>query len=388
MCSSDLKIRLAADLGVLQKWACSKEDGCQWALQRLRAKDSKRYVAALEWWLANSEEKWARQAYDALAESDTVRARQIAGGVEPGKKGDLSVSAFARLKEAGAIPDEKKRVETLIDIVLDPKSGWDQRLEALELLVPAEQPMRYPDKAIDVTLVKLFDPALADSTINFTRSRACRALARRGRIECFDQMMGALFTADMTDYDELMGPVVQLAQQSPDDLGNKLGAALKPELTLTGRSVNELIRAIWAADLRGLEADVRKLATSGPDDYEDEAMSASCSEKREVSGRCHLARQILALWNEEDLVTRCRLLIAFGYKNKYDFVGEPKEERLARLKDELAGLAHKLSPEQKQRVADFVAWCGESQKEEELVGEGADHVKAFTTLVKVGLALP
>ena len=80
------KIQCADDLHALQEWASSKERGCQWALQRLKEKDRKRYVATLEWWMKNTKEKWARQAFDAIAAEDSERAAEIAKGIPPARR--------------------------------------------------------------------------------------------------------------------------------------------------------------------------------------------------------------------------------------------------------------------------------------------------------------
>lgn len=354
---SQKKLQCAGDPQALQDWASSKEPGRQWALQYLKYKDRKRYVATLEWWMKNTNEAWARQAFDAIAAEDSERAKEIAKGIPPDKKGDLTVSAFAHLAEANDISDEQKRIKALIEVALDPKSGTEERGKAIELLVPPDQPLRYPTKDIDAALVKLLSPKLADDVVNFTLGCACRGLARRGKIEYFNKLEEVLKSSkDDVLYDDILGPLTQLAQCNPAKYNPRLKAILQPQMKQTNKRMTDLLMAVWSADLRELKPDLERIATSSPDDYEDERAHSCGGEVSAVEGRFHLARKILSLWNEEDTMTRCRLLLAFGFNDTFEFVEEPVPERLVRMKFELAKTAQILTREQLKEVSDFLQW--------------------------------
>lgn len=151
--------------------------------------------------------------------------------------------------------------------------------------------------------------------------------------------------------------------------------------------VTDLLMAVWSADLRGLKADLERIATSGPDDYEDERAHSCGGKARAIEGRFHLARKILSLWNEEDPMTRCRLLLAFGFNNAYEFVEAPVTERLARMKIELAKTAQILTREQRKEVSDFLQWYqGEHIKKENVEAYRTRRAK-FDVLVRDSLKL-
>lgn len=349
------KIQCADDLQALQGWASSKEPGFQWALQRLKDKDRKRYVAALEWWMKNTKENWVRQAYAAIAKEDSQRAVEIAKEIPPEKKGYLTVSAFSHLAEVDGIPDEQKRVKVLIQVAMDPKSGFEERGKAIELLVPPENPLRYPTPDIDAALVQLLSPELADDIVNFTLEHACRALARRGKTEYFDKMAETLErTEDGTIYNRVLGAVTQLAQCDPAKYNPRLLAILQPQLKRTNKKVSDLMMAAWSTDLRDLKPDLESIATSGPDDYEDERANSYGGVVRAVDGRFHLARKIVSLWNEEDLATRCCLLLIFGLNENCFYSGNP--EQSARIKSELTKTVQVLTPEQRKQMIVFLEW--------------------------------
>lgn len=286
------------------------------------------------------------------------------------------------------IPDEQKRVKALIEVALDPKSGWEERGRAIELLVPPDQPLRYPTTDVDTALVKLLNPRMADDVVNFTLGRACRSLARRGRTEYFDKMAEALkSTKDGMIYGEVLGPLTQLAQCDPAKYNPRLRAILQPQMKQTNKMVTDLLMAVWSADLRVLKSDLERIATSGPDDYEDERAHSCGGEMSAVEGRFHLARKILSLWNEEDVVTRCRLLLAFGFKDAYAFVEEPVPERSARMKIELAKAAQLLTREQRKDVGIFLQWYQGEHINKENEPTYRDRRAKFDALVRDVLKL-
>ncbi|MFH1707936.1 MAG: hypothetical protein ABIF71_08455 [Planctomycetota bacterium] len=351
------QIRCADDLPALKAWACSKEPGAQWALQRLKTKDRQLYVAALEWWMKNTKENWARQAFDAIAKEDSARAVEIAKAIPPGTQGDLSVSAFAHLAAVDGIPDEAERVKALIKIALDPKSEWAERGKAIDQLVPPAQPLRYPTRDIDDALVALLDPKLGDPLINFTLGKACQGLARRGRTEYFDMIVGTLAKAkDPMTYGRMLAAVIRLAQTDPARYNPSLVNVLRPELKITNKMVTDLIMAAWSADLRELKPELECIATSGPDDYEDQRANSWGGAVRAVNECFHQARKIVALWNEEDPLVRCKLLLAFGLNDAFEFVDDVQPERLARMETELTRATQSLTPDQMGQVAGFLEW--------------------------------
>ena len=383
------QLQCADDPNALQEWAISREPGCQWALQRLKDRDRKRYVAALEWWMRNSKEKWARQAFEAVAAEDSERAAEIAKGIPPRQKGDLAVSAFAHLAEVDRIPDEQQRIKALIDVALDPGSGWEERGRAIELLVPPDQPLRYQARDVDAALVKLLSPEMADDVINFTLGRACRGLARRGRTEYFDKIERVLESADVgTIYSEVLGSLAHLAQCDPAKYNPRLLAILKPQLKKTNKRVPDLLMAVWSADLRGLAPDLESIATATPDDYEDEKAHSCGGEESAIEGRLHLARQILSLWNEEDALTRCRLLLAFGFNHAFELFEEQAPERLTRMRIELDKTAQKLTRDERKAADGFLRWYQDEHinKEDEPAYRGLRA--KFAALARTVLNLP
>ncbi len=310
------KIGAAGDIDLVAKWAASREDGCLWALGTLRRKNPKRYVEALEWWMKHTQERWARQIFDEIRVMDEGRARTVAG--EAAGKREPTVAAWSALEKARAMTDREARIDALIAIALDPKNGWEQRGDALELLVPQDNPLQYPDRRIDEALAKILEPARADDTINYSLQRACEALVKRGRVEYFDAMLDALMNTKVesaADLDEsVLNSVLLMAQTAGDVQKKKVRDRLSPNLLTTGYCLPKIIFSFYCLDRREVKGDLERIATAGPEDYEGERAYSSTSAPGPVTDRFHAARKVLALWNEQDPLTRGKLLVAFGFE--------------------------------------------------------------------------
>ncbi|MFH1038519.1 MAG: hypothetical protein V1789_07635 [PVC group bacterium] len=351
------KLELANKPGDLAAWVLSRKEGYTWALQRLEFHYPKQYIVVLEQLLNNSNGEIARQAFEALTEVNEKKAREIAEKIPPAEKGDLTVSAFSVLEQAKAIPDEDQRVEALIEVALDPGSGWKERGKAIDCLVPADDPLRYPDQKIDNALLQLLGPKGGDDVINFTLAKACRALALRGGTKYFYIITNALNKSESGDvYQDVLSTLTYLAQSGGAKYKSQLKSILRPHLKETNQNLTEIIWHIWAADLRSLKPELERIATSSPEDYEGKKAYTSSSNITQVTERYHMARKVVSLWNEEDTVTRAKLLLAFGFDESYYMEESGNPERLNRMKIELTQLANSLSPEDLNKIESFLHW--------------------------------
>ena len=356
------QIRSANDLDVLEAWARTEESGADWAIRRLRHLDHDRYVETLEWWVHHSTSHRARYAFNLLARENSARAGQTAAKPSVASRDEWTTATFAQLARASDMPDGSARIEALIRVALSTNSYSEERGRAIDLLAPPDQPLKYPDPEIDEALLRLMDPAMADRIVNWTLGKACLALARRGRTDTFNAMADTLVSLeDPSVYPYVLQALVQLAQRDPTRLTPRLADLLRPQFRHTNQSIPELLMAAWSADLRKLQSDIERIATSGPDDYESERAHSYGGHPSDVDDRLHLARQIAALWNEEDPATKARLLLAFGFHQALNLSVNPRPEQTFRMETELSRLAPTLSPDHRLQIAAFLEWLRASQ---------------------------
>jgi len=348
------KIDAAGNPDVLFQWVRSGGQGWQQALQRLRQVDEKRYAEALEWLLHNTQGKWTRQVFAAIERANPERARELAATMPPGQSGDLAVSAFAILDKAKAIEDPAARIDALIQVAMDPGNGWEERAKAIDCLVPRDAPLKYPDRKIDEALVRLLNPQLADKVVNFTVEHACRALALRGRIEYFEKVVGLLEDGQITDTsDRIVASAVSLAQAGGPEHRARLCRVLASNLRNTNRNISAIALAVYALNLRELRGDLENIATAGPEDYEGARAYSRGGEVTPVTGRFHMPRRILAIWDEEDRLTRAKLLVTFCLNHEADCAGMARRTMRTQLKE----LVRALSPEEARQAFLFADWC-------------------------------
>jgi DNA-binding transcriptional ArsR family regulator len=350
------KLAMVTDVARLSTVAVSDADDGQWALCRLAQLDRKRYADALETLIRETKAKWARQFYAALAQVDQTRAATIARELPADKIDALTLPAFVVLRETSVVPDEPQRLATIIKMLHNPKTDWLERAHAIETLVPLEDALRYPGREIDEALLRLFARDQADESRTFTLEEACLALARRGRTETFDRIVEQLQTTqDKGNYDRVLEALTYLAQRDPRRFNPRLVEIIRPHLSHTKESVPGLIWMIWSADLGDLEPELQRLATSGPDAFEDYRAHASGGAASAVTGRFHLARKILHLWSETDALARAKLLVIFTATEAEEFFRNPRPERVARMKADMNRAADELSPDAKNALRTLIA---------------------------------
>lgn len=378
------QIRLAANPEELFKLATSKAENGQWAMQRLEKVDRKRYVDALEMWLDGDNGNAKRQIFKEILRVDPERARSIAMKVPINTIDPLSLSAFEVLRDANLIADEAAWIQAMIRVLHETKSGWEERSRAIELLVPLEDPLRYPGDEIDQALLRVLEPNQADDTINFSLSRACGALARRGRTKYFDRIAEVFRQGDDPYIEhELLGALAQMAQVDPERAGSRVQELLAPHLEVSNLNTPEVLWAVWAADLRELTTAVERLATSGPDESEDLRANRYGGEASRVDGRFHLARQIAGVWREPEPATRLRLVIALAWNERRAFAEHSNPERWNRVRAELASGGRQMTLAQRERVLEFVNWLYKSGAES---GASKEVNKRFVVSVREALA--
>jgi hypothetical protein len=147
------------------------------------------------------------------------------------------------------------------------------------------------------------------------------------------------------DYERVLSAVTYLARRSGPAEKERLARLLLRNFARTDIWLNEFLLSAWSADLRDLAPKLARMATASPSDYE-----------KYGGGRYHLARKIVALWSEADLLTRGKLLIAFGLKES-SIVDLEHPERGNQMREELNKLSGAVSEVQKAELSSFLTWC-------------------------------
>lgn len=352
---SKKQIAQAQDGAALEEWVKSGQEGFAWAVSKLKTYHPQRYIQLLEQQVYQNQGWKAIDAFYQLEDLAPEQVASISKKLLAEKRKDLVIQAFLVLVNAKIITHIEDWLPELAGWLTDPVTEWG-RSSLLHFLVPADNPLEYKDECIDRALGTLLEAGPKDKRMEYIMvSDICLALALRGRVEYFFKIKEWIEKADSFSQEgEILLSLTYLARLGKDKYLTELERLLEPYLKTTNIRIGDVIRCIWAAGFTRFKDRLAEIATSGPEDYEDEAAYSS-GPFSDVNGRYHMARQVCALWNEEDPVTRCKLWIAFGLADYYETMKNPACK--LRLEEGLSGIASNLTREQKDAVLTFIDFC-------------------------------
>ncbi|MBL8113223.1 MAG: hypothetical protein JNK60_10080, partial [Acidobacteria bacterium] len=208
---------------------------------------------------------------------------------------------------------------------------------------------------------------------------ASRALALRRSAGAFDAIRGHLTTGEDHGYEEMVSSLSYLAARGTDEERKALATILKPHFTQTNRMLESLFLSTVAADLRELRPDIERIATGSAEDVEGDKINRSGGRVTPVAERYHLARKILAVWDEPDAFTRAKLIVAFAFAlEPWQLEGAP--ERADRVRSNLEDTLSRMSGPQRAELRVFVADAAKTRTE--TVGSDPSPASRLRELVR------
>jgi hypothetical protein len=227
--------------------------------------------------------------------------------------------------------------EEILEVVRDEKNKPEVRTRALEVFC-----RRWPE---------LEDQALKSALAMIQFPDAAAVLARCENPGQYWETIVAAMNAsdsgfDMAKYLSILGEIAKVEEP----FRGKLWQILKPMLRNSQIAMNDVFSLIYDLDFREAAPELRRLATTSPDDIE-KSMDFYSSKVTPVEGRFHLPRQILTAWRTDiSPALRAKLLISWRLN-----LGARD-----RLTDELSGVLELLDSKGAGEVLEFVNWAGEA----------------------------
>ncbi|MEW6367271.1 MAG: hypothetical protein AB1714_21785 [Acidobacteriota bacterium] len=355
------RILCARDTRALYDWAVSEREGHEWAMSMLFYAGRGRHIDALEKRFDTEDPPHKASTLAALSLLDKRRCLKLARRVPADSEDIVGAAALSILAMAGPVPDENRRVAALLRGLLDPRRDAAFRESVLWYLVPMGDPLKFKNPEIDATLLAMLRAKPAMFPEGSTRPAAARALYMRTGMRHFDPFVEALDPDLMSEYRDLLNLLAWMTPEATMEQRAKLTEAIRPEFTRTHGALDEILLTVWAADLRDLKPDIERIATSGPEDIEGSRGAAWSSGATVLRDRYHMARRVAAMWNEEEPLTRLKLLLAFALQETYLFgSSDPSMNlRVARLRQQIEADSKRLAQEQRQELIAFMRWCCE-----------------------------
>lgn len=355
---------LADDRDRLLEWSArAEEPGAAWALKRVSPFPRAETPASLQ----PAELDHEPAADDPWIFGDRVK-RDLAGAIALWKtlpedrRHALLPLVYERLS-----PEEQRAPEwiaALVGLVRHPQLAETQAVRALRVLVPEEDPARFPDPAIDEALVAFLEGLRYRESLDFSerplRLAACRALALRDGEARHWNLLADLHDRSLRagDGDEpgLRSVLVSQVARHPQ-LAQEYWLRLR--LKDAHGQWNDFFFDAFAADLRLARDDLARAATRTPE--EPEGPRADWSGLPDtLKGGFHSARQVIALWDEPDAVTRAKMGVVFGLRAQRDETPGKLAGAWDRMRRDLAGAFPGLDPAGKAELRRWIGWCGET----------------------------
>lgn len=343
-------------------------EGSLWALGELKRSYTEKYLDIIEDRLEEDAVNPFSRIFEEIAKVSPQRARRIAAEFPDGSMKPLArpILRFLAEEPVGTVKNEAEIVKLALQITEDPSVSAHDQAFLIGALVPYGNPRRFESEEIDEMLVRSLDKEAEREGDAYRLARACEALARRGNgarylpkfvalLDTNGHMASSKYAGDLISAATLVSHTAEKADR------RLLSEALRMAHVHRRREAENVIWAIWEADFRELKKELEQIATAGVDDEEpEEGQEPGLLWK--ISGRYHLARKIVSIWNEEDRTTKAKLLIALAFELDFNDFGT--REGFNRAKTELDHASKHLTSAQRSDVLSFLSFCGKEYEQE------------------------
>lgn len=350
------QIHSAQSSQYLKIWVNEKRRGWPWALWQLKEIDQKAYVEILNSMFSTTNAEDRRNIIMTIFDVDKNTAVKLARDSLSAEQKKLSIAALSILADAGTADESNQTVNSLLDYALDPSTERDSRLKILYVLIPQKNPNRYASPKINETLLKMLDLPRPAEWYESIMSPVAECIFLRSGTQYFDQVL-AHYNETTFDFDAMRAFNVILRELS-EQQKMKFAEKLRPLFSKGPGMIDEIVTTAWDSNLTMLRTDIEGIATGNPNDVEPDQCTSQ-SDVEEIKGRCHSARLVSSLWNEKDPFTKLKMLISFYVQNPNFENDDPKliETRIGKLKSDIEELIHRLKPDERAEINDFLVWC-------------------------------
>ncbi len=354
----------------LMAWARSRENGSGWALQQLARRHPEAHADVLAEQFDDAEGGHRETIFRTLAEANPEAALRMVGALS--KKEQKALLLPLASVECEVAPERAKaRVPDLLALA-ESKDGEESRDRgrAMELLGKIELTGEQFQHLEALALAAL-DTEKGNSFNSLFGIATDLLLARDDRGKYWDAFRRAGMDAmSFRDFESIIDALAQLAADSPPEFRAVLEEVVRRRLATSDGMMQDAFLAALALDLRGLRPEFSKLATSGPDVPDSPLARSAQGLPSNAGGQLyHAAREVLALWEENDPATRARLWIALVISHPTRFGARHQDEFLWR---ELRARAEEnfrpLPPaERKRTVQEMLAAKADPQPDHEMI---------------------
>ncbi len=353
------QIDAGTDAVSLVQWIRAKEDHWDWALGQLRKINSLQYVQALKELFATTSGREKAEILSLIDKADHNEGIRAAKEIDAADDHNLFLAAFTVLTNETELIDAE-RLQPVIEILQNPGAEYEERMAAFECLVPRKDPARFKNGLVDKTLLRLLQMKPAPDYGFAGTGEAALALYSRHGTQYFDEILAFLENGDFISFPQILKVLEAMTPKLTPSQKALMGEAIRPYFKNTDGLVSDIVWAVWASDLRTLQKEVEDSATGQASDVQNDECESWQNGRKKFSGRCHISRQIATLWNEQDPVTRVKLMLSLYVQNPHEFDNRAESNEIHRMK-KLQSDFHKdilsLDSQQREEIRSFIDWA-------------------------------
>ncbi len=303
------KLRLASDTSLLKQAVLDKSPQAQWALTLLRRTEPETWAILVSADFENAAPKERQTIFSTLAAGYPPAAAAMISNFSKAERLDLILEISDFHKEQS--PDESPAdIPILMDLLRDRKQDIYRRGGAMEALAAAERSDSQTEAFTKLLLAEISSPVKGEF-YSGTLGYAIEALTSLPHPERHLELILSQPNIPKDAFSEGFHALDAMTRNNPDR-EKILAEFLHTQFVASSGMMDYHFTRALTYDLRLLAPEIAAYASESPEVEDGDGANYSGGNfKTPVGQRYHIAREITALWSEQDPQTLARLWISF-----------------------------------------------------------------------------
>ena len=333
------KLQLSTNAAELKK--AVKENGpqSQWALNQFRRLDPNAWSEIIAGQFGNADVESRRAIFSTLAAGSPLAAKKLIEDITPTERFDLIIE-IANYHQQQTADSFVNDIPDLMKLIRDRNQNYLRRCSAMPLLTGTKLPPETLKEFTSLLIAEVRNPQQGEYGMG-TLDSAITALSMLPDAASHFDLISTLPGINDRSFSLGFEAILRVTKDRPDRQ-KLLADFIRPRFTRGNGMMNDVFLAALANDLRNLAPEISAFASENPSvENGDGADYSGGSFETPIGQHYHIAREITALWSENDPTTLGRMWIYFVAAHAYSF-----SQQNQALRDHAAEKIHGLHRDQ------------------------------------------
>lgn len=317
------QLRLAGNTAELMNSAAGDGPDSRWALGQLRRVDPEAWAGVVASGFRKADVQNRRMILNTLTAGNPDEAKHLIKDLSREERRDLiiEITECHQAHDAASLATD---VPVLMSMVREKKDDFIRRGQAMQLLAGLD--LAPGTRAGFITLLEheIRKPQKGEYDMD-TLNEAVRAIAKVSPTADHLDLILKTPEVGLREFESGFEAVLAMTANRPDR-GNILADYIRPRFTKSKGMMNDVFLHVLAFDLRELAPELAALASQDSSVEDGDGADYSGGRfKGPIGQRYHIAREITAIWLENDPLTLGRMWAFFVAAHSYHFSpGNPR----------------------------------------------------------------